>query len=419
MKSASSGKSCLLFGTFDVRNYGDLLFPLIAARRLAHLDITVVPVSPTPNSVGFGDAMTPIDVEAALRSSRSAQAVLLGGGNIIHNRQARISDYSTAEGLANTAYTSLWLGSALCAAIGDIPLAWNAPGVPQRFVRKRETMLLHRVVAATNYCSVRDKASRAHLDTTSSLVHVVPDTALDVYRLWPREQLAPIVCKLLTDNGKNPHSHTLAIHVKRRSVAEPLQILADRIDTLAMTRQLVPILVALGDCHGDAVMARELSSCMRCDHIVQDAPATLQAIAATIACSELFIGASLHGFITALAYGTAARLVGKPSLVKFEGFALQLGCQSLVADSWVQALDSERAASPGLPDHLARKVVSAHKALDRHWLAIALALASRQSRRSARNKLLRHLWLTGAQNCGMTWAMLPFLAVTKPLARRI
>src|SRR5262249_6563241 len=151
----------LITGTFDVANYGDLLFPLIAQHNLPGID--VIPVSPTSGRTVFRDALPPTAIAEALSMSLRGDAVLIGGGYIIHDQPAGFLEEYRAADAIGWAYPSLWLGATLVAAMQDIPVLWNAPGAPFPFARPRRESVVRDALRAATYVSVRDAGSATFL----------------------------------------------------------------------------------------------------------------------------------------------------------------------------------------------------------------------------------------------------------------
>ncbi|MBS4010823.1 MAG: polysaccharide pyruvyl transferase family protein, partial [Roseovarius sp.] len=169
-----------IFGTFDVENYGDLLFPLIAKQRLGPLGIEVVAISPTAHVTRYRDAVLPLSYPAFVRDVDSFDAVLIGGGNIVHTKDFELPDYSA------TAYAALWIGATAQAVRQGLPVIWNGPGVLQQRVDRQAPEWLKRTVDAADRFVVRDNDSAKGLELWSGRrPSVIPDTALDLARLWP------------------------------------------------------------------------------------------------------------------------------------------------------------------------------------------------------------------------------------------
>lgn len=178
-----------IVGTFDVRNYGDLLFPLIAEaelrQRLGAVKLhrfsyhaqtppdwpyTVTSVADLPEVVATLDAM------------------LIGGGFLIR------FDKDVAPGYAppNASIphpTGYWLTPALIALQRGIPVVWNAPGMHINEVPRWARPLMRLALERSAYVAVRDEPSRATLARFAERdrIHVVPDTAFGIPRLLRAE----------------------------------------------------------------------------------------------------------------------------------------------------------------------------------------------------------------------------------------
>jgi len=357
----------VLTGTFDVRNYGDLLFPLLAAHRLRPYGITIRPASPTGRDTGWQDAMPPVDLPGALFGAERFDGVLIGGGNIIHARPVTLPDYDRGT-TATWAYGSLWLGATLAAARRRVPAVWNAPGVPQAF-DPGEDDAVQAALAAASYVSVRDRASAAFLAPFPA--RVVPDTALDLAELWPRRGLEDAFRSLLNRKGVDTTRRFVAIHVKHRSVAGDLETIAPMIDAFSIKTGCLPILIGIGQCHDDHLVARRLAGALTVPSVDLSEPLGLREIAAAIACSAGYVGASMHGYVTAAAFGVAGIIVGRPRLPKMQGLLAHLGREMDEVADWQGAL-AQMAARGGNPGPAPPAKVRSD--LDEHWASVAHAL---------------------------------------------
>ncbi len=115
-------------GTFDVANYGDLLFPLIAESELTERLGSV-----TLHRFSYNARTAPewpfevTSVTALPRMIHRLDGLLIGGGFIVR------FDKRVAPGYVPPAPeihhpTGYWLTPALLALQHNVPLIWNAPG---------------------------------------------------------------------------------------------------------------------------------------------------------------------------------------------------------------------------------------------------------------------------------------------------
>src|SRR5207249_4250979 len=112
-------------GTFDIENYGDLLFPLIAAAALKQRDprIQVAPFSMNGKS-GSAWPFRVETLEEMISSLSTLAAMLIGGGQIVRfGRRYPISVSANVD--VPIAY---WLVPAALAALMGKPVIWNAVG---------------------------------------------------------------------------------------------------------------------------------------------------------------------------------------------------------------------------------------------------------------------------------------------------
>ena len=178
---AARGPRVGIVGTFDVENYGDLLFPLIARHELAARvpELELVPFSYHARASGswpyevralveLGDAIGDLDL------------MLVGGGHLIRFDKTVAYGYQppTPDLHHPTAYG---LMPTLLAGWTATPVAWNAVGVSTETPAWAEPLLAEAARAA-HYLSVRDQPSADEVRRLAPDVdvRVVPDTAFGV-----------------------------------------------------------------------------------------------------------------------------------------------------------------------------------------------------------------------------------------------
>jgi hypothetical protein len=363
-------------GTFDVANFGDLLFPRILERRLGGSGEEIVHISPVGGPAPLGGAVESVSVDRL--SERPPTAVVIGGGHLIHASPSLVSSYRETKRRALDAYPSLWLGAAHAALRASVPLVWNAPGVPSAF-GPDDGPVVAWAASFADYVSLRDARSLELLRGAGfeGEAEVVPDTGFDVGRLFAPNELDDAYRAVFRDRGRAPGAGTLAIHANSRYLGEEPGLVAARLDRLCASAGLEPILIGLGGCHGDGELARVLAHSMsKSAPIVVDEPRSLLEIVACISRSRAYLGSSLHGCITACAFGIPSLIVAREGSDggKFSGLLGPLGLQAWLLPDWAEA-EARAPEFLGIDPRPWRDVPKrVEPALDRHWMRVDSAL---------------------------------------------
>src|ERR1700682_5650727 len=174
-------------GTFDVANYGDLLFPQITqadlTKRLGALNL---------HRFSYHDRTAPewpyevTSVAKLPETIHGLDGLLIGGGHLIRWDKQIAEGYLPPKAEIHDP-TGYWLTPALLALQHNVPLVWNAPAV-YGDIPAWANPLMEMALTLSRYVAVRDEPSRSALEPlTSAPIAVVPDTAL---RLPPLLNLA-------------------------------------------------------------------------------------------------------------------------------------------------------------------------------------------------------------------------------------
>ncbi len=170
-----------MVGTFDVANFGDLLFPLVARAELRRRlgDVEIHPYWYHARSA----ASWPFHVAPLERLPEEVETLdllLVGGGDIVRFDALVALGYQPSSSAIHHP-TGFWLAPILVAHVAGVPVAWNAPGVPGP-VPAWARALVRASVMASDYVNVRDRASRELLATVApdADIAVVPDSCFDV-----------------------------------------------------------------------------------------------------------------------------------------------------------------------------------------------------------------------------------------------
>jgi lipopolysaccharide transport system ATP-binding protein len=285
-----------IFGTFDVENYGDLLFPLVAEAELAER------LGPVKLHRFSYNAKTPPDWPYTVTSvlelpevAGSLDGALIGGGSIIRFDKVIAPAYGPPTPMIHHP-TGYWLTPALIALQHGIPLIWNAPGMHGNNITSWAEPLMELALANSRYIAVRDKLSQAVLArfVNKCQIAVLPDTAFGISRLIDARRPSVELSRLREVSGlTDPY-----IIIQAISGLDPvLSLIRNHSQLFRNFRFLVlPIGPVLGD--HEAILGDDLPGSVRLP--VWPHPLLL---AELISQAAAVVGHSYHLAVTALAFG--------------------------------------------------------------------------------------------------------------------
>ncbi|WP_314529762.1 polysaccharide pyruvyl transferase family protein [uncultured Pseudomonas sp.] len=364
-----------IFGTFDVANYGDLLFPIIAeaelSRRLGAVKL---------HRFSYHDKTPPhwpYEVTSVSRLPEIAEhldGVLIGGGFIVRFDKVIATDYYPPNAAIHHP-TGYWLTPAVIALQHGIPLIWNAPGMHCNEVPPWAVPLVKLTLEHSPHVKVRDTLSQATLARLSDTakVEVLPDTAFGLPRLLDSQSPSARFLALCAEADlTRPYLvvHAIAgldsfLTLWRTHAAqfEDLQLL------------ILPIGPVLGD--HESVLGEDLARALRLPYW----PDPLL-LAELLAHAEGVIGHSYHLAITSLVFGvpifcSADLGTGKYTALPSHGRIFQLRRDVAIDPLWFRA-------------QLGRQPISAATAqamqqLETHWDRVAELI--REGRRPTQQAL--------------------------------
>ena len=193
-----------IVGTFDVENYGDLLFPFLAERELGERlgNVRLHRFSYRARSAdGWHYPVT--SVADLPRIMPSLDGLLVGGGFLIRFDKEVAPGYLPPSDAIHHP-TGYWLTPALLALQHGVPLVWNAPGMHKNELPDWAAPLLRLALSQSAYVAVRDEPTRAALAPFAGdrEVVAVPDTAFALSRtLDSHPELSAELARLLEELG--------------------------------------------------------------------------------------------------------------------------------------------------------------------------------------------------------------------------
>nr|WP_254705010.1 polysaccharide pyruvyl transferase family protein [Pseudomonas corrugata] len=350
-----------IFGTFDVENYGDLLFPIIAeaelTQRLGNVKLHRFSYH------GKSQPEWPYTVTSLTELPRIADdldGVLIGGGFVVRFDKVVAPGYGpTTPDIHHP--TGYWLTPVLVALQHGIPVMWNAPGMHCNSIPDWARPLLTMALEQSQYVRVRDALSRDALAalTPQAEVEVLPDTAFGLPRLIDEQRPSAEFTRLREQSGlEGPYIVIHAVHV----VESFIRMFEEHPQAFQDYRFLIiPIGPILGD--DTALIAARLPGAITLSFWPQ--PLLMAEI---LSQAQAVIGHSYHLAITALAFGVPVFCLADMTTGKYTALAQFDSLHTLaevtaVDPQWFLARLGKTAPSP-----LAR---AAADTLVGHWDRVA------------------------------------------------
>jgi hypothetical protein len=252
----SRGPRIGLFGTFDVDDYGDLLFPRLFDRELLQRvpDASVRcfspfgPEHPAPmNGAWSPEALGRWTRERLRELAADLDLVAVGGGEIIHMRDELLAAAYGVDPL------ELRLRRPSEFFI-EYPAVWHAVGIPFEF-DAAEARVVAAALSGRDYIAVRDERSHERLVAAgvTGEIAVVPDSAFLLDRLFPPATLGPPRDGLRACGAYPAEGRPL--------VLQGSAALLEHVDALvaAIPPGVDVVLLETGGCHGDDRFADALA----------------------------------------------------------------------------------------------------------------------------------------------------------------
>ncbi|MBI3651358.1 MAG: polysaccharide pyruvyl transferase family protein [Acidobacteria bacterium] len=355
-----------LFGTFDVENYGDLLFPLIAEKELSerlgkvNLRRFSYHAKTTPDWPYIVTSLTQLPEIAA-----TLDAILIGGGFIVRFDKDIAPGYGSPTPMIHHP-TGYWLSPALIALQHSIPLIWSAPGMHCNDIPAWAEPLMELALTNSRYVTVRDEPSQAALARFAKRdqIAVMPDTGFGISRLLNERQPSAEFRRLRNDIGL---SDPYIIVQSTGYLSSFLGFVKQHSRRLKNIRFLVlPMAPVLGE--HEAILGNDLPGQVRLP--VWPHPLLL---AEFISQAAAVVGYSYHLAITALACGVPVFYGADLSVGKYTALSGFETIYPLPEASALNSNDFLQRLGKTLPEPLA---LAARNQLATHWDRVAAEITS-------------------------------------------
>lgn len=305
-------------GTFDLKNYGDILFPDVLSTELSkYLNIDeIVLFSPLGGMKPF-DTRTVLPISELEREHlrKPFDAVICGGGDLIRIDKQVVSDLQKYE-ISNGA-AELWIKPILVGKRYHIPVLLNSPGVPFSF-KGKEKDLVRVLLQSIDYVSVRDAASAEILKSCGmENIHVIPDSVFLVEQTYSEEYLEEIFQGIKEEQAM-PGSYFI-FQLNRLEDGMSNEEYEEYISLLEKWTDAECVMMPIGYVHQDKETLRRLNDAFKRKRRLIERELSPIEMLAIIRHAKSFIGTSMHGCLTAFALGSSATAINSSRLTKMKG----------------------------------------------------------------------------------------------------
>lgn len=324
----------ILFGAFDRHNFGDLLFPHIAAALLPGRELLFAGLAERDLRSFGGHRVQALHRLATEGRTRGAQLLHVGGeiltctarqaavmllqpdevdatlgyleahpGEEIAWRQAMLG---TADAMPYVA--SLDLSPTLFCGVGGVALATLAPA---------DRQAVHDRLAAAEVLAVRDATTQAALQTAGLAPSLVPDPAVMVDVLFGSTIRRQMTQPPLADLHHAFPKGYLAVQLSAEFGDDAtLDMAAAQLKAVRASTGLGLVLFRAGAApwHDDLAMLERLAARFEAGELQLFRSLQLWDVCALLAGAAAYAGSSLHGWIVAAAFGVPALGLAKPQV---------------------------------------------------------------------------------------------------------
>lgn len=361
-------------GAFDFENYGDILFPYVFENNIKrYIDIKeVVLFAPTHGIMPFSKERQVYSVTELekIHKDKNFDAIIVGGGDLAHFRKILVSLPALSDKPVLYDVLYMWIIPCIIAWKYDITLIWNSPGVPIR-ITKPEEKVMEQLLTAVKYISVRDELSKNNMGVVSEHlnVRVVPDTVLSICELISKEELE----KTFKTTSVYTEDRYIVFHANRTFSDEDIEKCAAALLEIKKKYEYKIILMPIGYALDDMQTLSKIESIAPEEFILVEDKLSQFEMLSVIANANCYIGASLHGCITATAYDVKNIVYSYNNYNKIEGFLKLIGKTDVIiykAEELNEKFDEVMKSN--LPD-----IAKALSDIDSHFKSIAEIIADR------------------------------------------
>ena len=361
-------------GAFDFENYGDILFPYVFENNIKkYIDIEEITLfAPTEGIMPFTKARKVYCVNELekLHKEMNFDAIVVGGGDLGHFRKIMVSLPAISSDLVMYNVINMWVIPCMVASKYNIPLIFNAPGVPFEF-SDNEEKIAKELLGSVDYLTVRDFSSKNNLRNAieHNKIGVVPDSVLSICNLISKKELD----KIYKQTNICMKKEYIIFHANRTFLDEDIKKCSEELIKLKKKYGYEILLFPIGYAIGDIQTLQKIKDIEPEEFVLVEDKLSQFEMLSVIANAKCYIGASLHGCITANAYGVKNFVYSYNGYNKIEGFLELLNRKDLLvfdADKISEKFDE--VMEKDIPD-----INNAISSINQHFESIANVIVNK------------------------------------------
>lgn len=309
-------------GTFDVENFGDLLFPIVLSHYMQDFEIDLF--SPTEmTSMPFFDSIPVLSIDELENRCKNHEynAIVIGGGDLIRADAPATSCYEEAS-----YFFKVWALPIMLGQLYDIPVMFNAPGVPFS-INSSMKSVFRSMMSTVDYISVRDNHAKQIMNDcgVDNLV-VVPDTILSIAKVYTKDKLKTcreMLCEKLSlplDQQYIVVQHNCC-NIDNQGYVDMAKTMVQKIGKKGYRIIFMPI----GYVHHDINFLQKIYDENDANQYLIEDKLTPYEMCAVLSGSCGYIGTSMHGAVVSFAYEKMAICLNTQKYAKITGIMEQIG----------------------------------------------------------------------------------------------
>lgn len=323
-------KKIAQIGTFDIENFGDLLFPDVLKNKMGN-EYEIDLFSPIGGIKPFSEERVfPIESLEQKNKEEKYEAIIIGGGDVIRT-DCRICIRNDVYGYSSEPSLELWAYPILLAKKYNIPLIFNSVGITNDFTED-EIFFVKKILSYVDYFTVRDTEAQWTLEKAGIFTSkIVPDSVLTIKDLYSDDYLNQKYTMLVESKIVPNLANYIIFQHNSTNIDNPeyFNNVVKLLREVSMNHQV--LLMPIGYIHDDdKVLQKIFDENIKNVYIINNKrKLTPEEMIAIIKNSDGYMGTSMHGAVVSYAYNKKIMILNSMNSKKLHGFANIIGKSNL------------------------------------------------------------------------------------------